>query len=41
MRDDSANANVAHAQARWLGWLRENEHGWEVMEWRERVNSKQ
>ena len=28
---------VAHAQARYLGWLGENEHGWEVMEWRERV----
>jgi hypothetical protein len=28
---------VAHAQARWLGWLDENEHGWEVRAWRERV----
>jgi hypothetical protein len=28
---------VAHAQARWLGWLGEEEHGWEVPAWRERV----
>jgi MoaA/NifB/PqqE/SkfB family radical SAM enzyme len=28
---------VAHAQARCLGWLGENEHGWEVGTWRERV----
>jgi radical SAM protein with 4Fe4S-binding SPASM domain len=28
---------VAHAQARYLGWLGENEHGWEVLDWRERV----
>jgi MoaA/NifB/PqqE/SkfB family radical SAM enzyme len=31
---------VAHAQARWLGWLGGNEHGWKVMDWRERVNGK-
>ena len=29
--------DVAHAQARYLGWLSENEHGWEVMEWRKRI----
>lgn len=29
--------DVAHAQARYLGWLGGNEHGWEVMNWRERV----
>jgi radical SAM protein with 4Fe4S-binding SPASM domain len=28
---------VAHAQARYLGWLGENECGWEVPDWRERV----
>jgi hypothetical protein len=28
---------VAHAQARWLGWLGENEYGWEVRERRERI----
>lgn len=28
---------VAHAQARWLGWLKDGEKGWEVTEWRERV----
>ena len=28
---------VAHAEARWLGWLGENEQGWEVRAWRERV----
>jgi radical SAM protein with 4Fe4S-binding SPASM domain len=28
---------VAHAQARYLGWLGENEHGWDVIDWRERV----
>jgi radical SAM protein with 4Fe4S-binding SPASM domain len=27
----------AHAQARWMGWLGEEEHGWEVVEWRERL----
>jgi radical SAM protein with 4Fe4S-binding SPASM domain len=30
---------VAHAQARWLGWLTEGEKGWEVAEWRERVEA--
>ena len=29
--------DVAHAQAHYLGWLGGNEHGWEVMNWRERV----
>jgi radical SAM protein with 4Fe4S-binding SPASM domain len=29
--------DVAHAQARYLGWLGGNEHGWEVLDWRERV----
>lgn len=28
---------VAHAQARHLGWLGEDEFGWEVVDWRERV----
>ena len=28
---------VAHAQARYIGWLGENEQGWEVLDWRERV----
>jgi len=28
---------VAHAQARYLGWLGGNEHGWEVLDWRQRV----
>jgi radical SAM protein with 4Fe4S-binding SPASM domain len=28
---------VAHAQARWLGWLAADEHGWEVADWRERL----
>ena len=28
---------VAHAQARWLGWLGTDEHGWEVVDWRARV----
>jgi len=31
------HCSVAHAQARWLGWLGEDEHGWEVGDWRERV----
>jgi len=31
--------DVAHAQARWLGWLDENEHGWEVMGWKKRVKA--
>jgi radical SAM protein with 4Fe4S-binding SPASM domain len=29
--------SVAHAQARWLGWLGENEDGWDVEEWRPRI----
>jgi radical SAM protein with 4Fe4S-binding SPASM domain len=29
--------DIAHAQARYLGCLGGNEHGWEVMDWRERV----
>jgi MoaA/NifB/PqqE/SkfB family radical SAM enzyme len=29
---------VAHAQARWLGWLGEDEHGWDVEDWRPRVS---
>lgn len=29
---------AAHAQARWLGWLGEDEQGWEVVAWRERVD---
>jgi radical SAM protein with 4Fe4S-binding SPASM domain len=28
---------VAHAQARWLGWLGKDECGWEVTGWKERV----
>lgn len=28
---------VAHAQARWMGWLGAEERGWEVKEWRQRV----
>jgi len=31
---------VAHAQARWLGWLGQNERGWEVGEWRQRVRER-
>jgi radical SAM protein with 4Fe4S-binding SPASM domain len=30
---------VAHAQARWLGWLGPGEHGWELAQWRGRVGS--
>ena len=29
---------LAHAQARYLGWLSGNEHGWEVVNWRERTH---
>ena len=29
---------VAHAQGRYLGLLGENEHGWEVEDWRERIH---
>lgn len=32
--------DVAHAQARFMGWLGENEHGWEVKDWRERVRGR-
>ena len=28
---------VAHAQARWLGWLHEGEKAWEVAEWKSRL----
>jgi radical SAM protein with 4Fe4S-binding SPASM domain len=28
---------VAHAQARWLGWLGADEYAWEVVDWRARV----
>ena len=28
---------VAHAQARFLGWLGEDESGWDVLNWKERV----
>ena len=31
--------DVAHAQARWLGWLKDGEKGWEVVEWRQRVEA--
>jgi hypothetical protein len=30
--------DVAHTQARYLGWLGENEKGWEVRDWQERVH---
>ncbi len=32
--------DVAHAQARWLGWLGENERGWEAAAWRERISQE-
>ena len=32
---------VAHAQARWLGWLAEGERAWEVTNWRERVRGSE
>jgi hypothetical protein len=32
---------MTHAQARHLGWLGDDEHGWEVMNWRERINGLQ
>jgi radical SAM protein with 4Fe4S-binding SPASM domain len=28
---------VAHAQARWLGWLKEDEWAWTVTKWEERI----
>ena len=31
--------DVAHAQARWLGWLKDGEKGWEVAEWRQRLEA--
>jgi radical SAM protein with 4Fe4S-binding SPASM domain len=31
--------DVAHVQARWLGWLKDGEKGWEVAEWRQRVEA--
>jgi MoaA/NifB/PqqE/SkfB family radical SAM enzyme len=30
---------VAHTQARYLGWLGENENGWEVTDWQARVSA--
>lgn len=30
---------AAHAQARYLGWLEDDEHGWEVTDWRKRMNT--
>ncbi len=30
---------IAHAQARWMGWLGANEYGWEVPDWKKRVGS--
>jgi len=32
---------VAHAQARWLGWLAEGERAWEVSDWRERIKGSE
>jgi radical SAM protein with 4Fe4S-binding SPASM domain len=29
--------NVAHAQARWMGWLGKNEFGWEILNREERI----
>jgi len=29
---------MAHAQARYIGWLGKDEYGWEVINWRERVS---
>jgi len=31
---------TAHRQARSVGWLRENEYGWEVVNWRERISGQ-
>lgn len=33
--------DVAHTQARYLGWLDENEMGWEVRDWQKRVRREQ
>jgi radical SAM protein with 4Fe4S-binding SPASM domain len=30
---------AAHAQARWLGWLGDNEWGWMVNKWKDRIKS--
>ena len=32
---------VAHAQARYLGWLGSQEYGWEVENWKERIDRSQ
>ncbi len=32
---------MSHAQARYLGWLHQHEHAWEVVDWRERVSNQQ
>jgi len=32
---------VAHAQARWLGWLGEGERAWEVEDWKSRLRKAQ
>jgi len=32
--------DVAHAQARHLGWLKPGEHGWEVTDWRQRAGAR-
>ena len=29
--------DIAHAQARHLGWLRDGEHAWEVADWERRL----
>ncbi len=32
---------VAHAQARWMGWLDPGESAWEVAHWRERISRRE
>ncbi|MFH1067227.1 MAG: radical SAM protein [bacterium] len=32
---------IAHAQARYLGWLKDNEYGWEVKNWKGKINKGQ
>ena len=32
--------SVAHAQAHWMGWLKDGEKAWEVKNWKERVGKK-
>lgn len=32
--------SVAHAQAHWMGWLKDGEKAWEVKNWKERVRKK-